>query len=424
MAGREVEAVELVDARHLHCLLGASAWLAAPPQLYRLDSRVPGATRIPRERPADSDPPEDSWRPALLTALVSVFAPILLAIAVTAVAAGGLGWGTLRVGVRSWLIAVGSSIELDDAVIDLIPLGGLSAAAGVAALATRFIAGPHSRDPIVFGAVAGGAAGVLAAVLSAASSTPSVGTSFVRSAFGAFMVVGLAAAATIAVRHRSLPIPDRVRSLLPAVRAGARAAGAVLGIAITLVLVLAAFHVRAAADLWAALNPGFGGGLALAALCLLSFPTLVAWAIAVLFGPGIRLGTDTHVDITGVDVDALPAFPPLAVLPDPGPFPDVVVALMLIPILIAGHAGWRMIGGETPSELWPGIGRGALAGATAGALLGLVAATGHGAIGPGLLADVGPPVLTTWAAAVGSMASGGAIGAALAHYRGTRARPE
>lgn len=380
--------------------------------------------RTPWGRGGNQGSPADSWRPPLLTALAAVLAPVLLAVVVTAAATGSLGWGTVRIGIRSWLIAVGASVELGDTVIDVIPLGGVLLAAGVAMLATRVIAGPESRDPVVFGAVTGASAGVLAAILSAISSTPSVGTSFVRAAFGAFVVVGLGSGAMVALRHRSLRIPDSIRPFLPAVLTGARTAGGVLAIVVLLVLVLAAFQVREAADLWAALNPGIGGGLVLAALCLIAIPTLVAWAVAVVLGPGIELGTGTHVDITGVDVEALPAFPPLAILPSPGPFSDVVVVLMLIPVLAAGYAGWRSTSVQSSAGMWMRIGHGALAGAAAGLLLGLVAATGHGAIGPGLLVDAGPPVLTTWAAGVGSMALGGAIGAALAHYRGTRARPD
>ncbi|WP_243697338.1 DUF6350 family protein, partial [Aeromicrobium phragmitis] len=98
--------------------------------------------------------------------------------------------------------------------------------------------------------------------------------------------------------------------------AGLRAAGAVVAIAFVLVMIVAASRVQAAADLWAALNPGYLGGLVLGALCLLALPTLVAWALAIILGPGIALGADTRVDIAGVDVGVLPAFPPLAILPD------------------------------------------------------------------------------------------------------------
>ncbi|RLV56385.1 hypothetical protein D9V41_04650 [Aeromicrobium phragmitis] len=291
----------------------------------------------------------------------------------------------------------------------------------VAAIAGR----GGADDAIGFGAISGGVAGALAAVLSAVTSTSTVTTSFARAAFGAFLVVGIGAAVSVAVRHpRSRRLPVRVRPFVPALAEGLRAAGVVVLAAFVLVMVIAASRVNAAADLWAALDPGYTGGLVLGLVCLLALPTIVAWALAVILGPGIALGVDTRVDIAGIDVGTLPAFPPLAILPEPGPFADAVVVIMAIPVLAAGWAGSRLIERLATERLIERLGHAALAGAVAGLLLALIAISGRGAIGPGLLAEAGPPVLSTLLVAIASMSVGGALGALASHYRGARADSE
>ncbi|WP_293786876.1 DUF6350 family protein [uncultured Aeromicrobium sp.] len=367
----------------------------------------------------------DPWRPALSTGLFAVLIPVAVCAVAAAAATQHLGLDTLRVGARAWLLAVGSSIEFDGSRVTVLPLGGTAVAALAAAVVAAVTARNGVDDAMGFGAVSGGAAGALAAVLSAVTSTSTVSTSFVRAAFGAFIVVGFGTVVSLAVRHPgSLRVPARVRPFGPALGAGLRAAGIVFVLVFVLVMMVAASRVRVAADLWAALDPGYGGGLVLALVCLLSLPTVVAWALAVVLGPGIALGADTRIDVTGVDVGALPAFPPLAVLPEPGPFADSVVAVMAVPVLVAAWAGWRLVDALATARLFERLGHAALAGAVAGLLLALVAISGHGAIGPGLLAEAGPPVLTTLMVAMTSMSVGGALGAVASHYRGARADSE
>ena len=126
-----------------------------------------------------------------------------------------------------------------------------------------------------------------------------------------------------------------------------------LGSAAALVVVLLTVNLDRAADLWALLDPGLGGGLALAAVCLLAVPTLVLWATSVLLGPGFVLGTDTSVDLTGAHLGAVPGFPPLAALPAPGEFSGWVFLLGLLPLLAGGVAGFRT---EPPQTRRPGLG--------------------------------------------------------------------
>ena len=167
-----------------------------------------------------------------------------------------------------------------------------------------------------------------------------------------------------------------------------------------------------------------GGGLALAVMCLLSVPTLVLWATSVLIGPGFVLGTDTSVDLTGSHLGAVPGFPPLAALPAPGEFSGWVFVLGLVPLLAGIVAGFKTdppVPGDSDSALLHRLGHGAAAGAVAGLVVGLAVAVSGGGIGPGRMADAGPPVLTPLLVAVPVLAMGGALGAVLAHYRGARA---
>jgi hypothetical protein len=116
----------------------------------------------------------------------------------------------------------------------------------------------------------------------------------------------------------------------------------------------------------------------------------------------------------------VPGFPLLAALPTPGEFPGWVFVLGLVPLAAGIISGWRVVPAHRttlPERLALGAGAGAIAGLVLGVLIGV----SGGAIGPGRLAEAGPPMFTPLLVAVPAMALGGALGAALNHYRGTRA---
>jgi len=162
----------------------------------------------------------------------------------------------------------------------------------------------------------------------------------------------------------------------------------------------------------------------LAATCVLLLPTLVLWATSVLLGPGFVFGTDTSVDLTGSHLGAVPGFPPLAALPAPGEFGGWVFLLGLVPLLAGVVAGYRTVPPPRPADdnlLMGRVIHGTAAGGVAGLLVGLAVAVSGGGIGPGRMADAGPPVLTPLLVAVPVLAMGGALGTVLAHYRGARA---
>lgn len=391
------------------------------------------------------EPPATPYlRPAFLTAGLAVALGIVLSGALTLLARGGGGTsvaGLLRTSVRAWLVAQGSGVEIEGTSIRLVPLGATIIVGLVVALAARWIVADPVEELGPYAATVAGASGVAAAVLAAVTNAGDIRTSVVRAAFGAFAVGGVGSAVGAALRHGSaesswaemLWFTDRtdVRAI---VRGAWWAVVTLLGSAAALVIALLMSHLDRAADLWALLDPGFGGGLALAATCLLSFPTLVLWATSVLLGPGFVLGTDTSVDLTGAHLGAVPGFPPLAALPPPGEFSGWVFLLGLVPLLAGMVAGFRTepparppagADAESPDEasgraLLDHVLRGTAAGALAGLVMGLAVSVSGGGFGPGRMADAGPPVLTPLLVAVPVLAVGGALGAVLAHYRGGR----
>jgi hypothetical protein len=378
------------------------------------------------------EPPASPYlRPAFLSAGLAITLGIAISAVLTLIAQGGApsAAALLRTAVQGWLIAQGSGLDIEGTSIRLVPLGATALVLLVTALAARWIVADPVEELGPYAATVAGTCGAVAAILAAVTNTGELHTSVVRAAFGAFAVGGIGSAVGAARKHRRtemLWFTDRAD-----VRAVVRGAGwgvaTLLGAAATLVVVLLTVHLDRAADLWALLDPDVGGGVALAAMCLLSVPTLVLWATSVLIGPGFVLGTDTSVDLTGSHLGAVPGFPPLAALPAPGEFSGWVFVLGLVPLLAGVVAGFKTdppLPGGSDSALLHRLGRGAAAGAVAGLVVGLAVAVSGGGIGPGRMADAGPPVLTPLLVAVPVLAMGGALGAVLAHYRGARAPRE
>ena len=379
------------------------------------------------------EPPASPYlRPAFLTAGLATVLGIAVSGLLAVLAQGGVGSaaGLLRSSVQGWLVAQGAGLSLEGTSIRLVPLGATALVVLVVALAARWIAADPVTELGPYAATVAGTTGAVAAVLAAVTNTGEIHTSVVRAAFGAFAVGGIGSAVGAATRHdrsETLWFTDRA-DIQSVVRGAWWGVAVLLGAGGTLVLVLLTVHVDRAADLWALLDPGLGGGLVLAVTCVLAMPTLVLWATSVLLGPGFVLGTDTSIDLTGAHLGAVPGFPPLAALPAPGEFGDWVFVLGLVPLLAGAVAGYRTVPPPLPDDLADSgsallhrVLHGAAAGAVAGLLAGLAIAVSGGGIGPGRMADAGPPVLTPLLVAVPVLAMGGALGAVLAHYRGARA---
>jgi hypothetical protein len=330
--------------------------------------------------------------------------------------------GFARSTARTWLVSVGSGLDAGQISLGLVPLGATLVCIVIVALTAAWVASEPIAELGAFSATTAGALGVIAGIASSATNSGEIHTSVARAAFGAFAVGGLGAAVGAGARHRAADALwfTSNRDVRAVVRAAVPGVLAVLGSSALIVLVLLVLHLPRASDLWAALDPGFGGGLALVAVCVVAAPTLILWTASALLGPGFELGTHTSVDLTGAQLGSVPGLPILAALPSPGAFPAWAFVFGLIPLAAGMLSGWRVDVGER-DDLLVRVGLGAAAGAVAGFALGVLIAVSGGAIGPGRMADAGPPALMPLLVAVPVMALGGALGSVLSHYRGTRA---
>ena len=373
-----------------------------------------------------SEPSTPSFlRPAFLTAFVAAIGSLALAGMFVLAARGtdGLTFaGFARGAARTWLVSLGAGLEADGVTLELVPIGAtLLCIAVVATTAGWVVADPVELPGLA--ATTAGALGLLAGVASAASNAGDVNTSVVRAAVGAFVVGGIGAGLGAGLRHKATsslwPTPNT--EFRAVVRASFPGVVTLMVASAVIVVSLLVWHVSRAGDLWAVLDPGFGGGFALAAGCVLAVPTLILWTASVLVGPGFALGSDTSVDLSGSQLGEVPGLPVLAALPAPGQFAGWVFVLGLIPLVAGMVAGWRLDPGER-EDLLTRLGLGAAAGAFAGLVVGILIGVSGGAVGPGRMADAGPPTLTPLLVAVPVMALGGALGAILGHYRGARAQ--
>jgi hypothetical protein len=364
-------------------------------------------------------------RAAFLTGPLAALASLALATVGLLLARGADLPGPVvvaRTGAQVWLTAVGAGLTVDGVTITIVPIGAVLLSIGVVALVAAWaLPAPVDELPafvISTAAVHAVVGGIVAAVAAAGS----VEVSTVRAVVASFVVGGAGAALGAVRRHGGgdalwFTVSDHIRR---AVRAGLFGVATLLAMSTALVLIGLVRHLDRASDLWALLDPGPAGSVALAGACLLAVPTLVLWGASVLLGPGFVLGTGTSVDLTGSQLGAVPGFPALAALPEPGQFAAWTFLLGLLPLLAGAVAGWRTDAGDREGIV-PRVVAGVAAGAVGGFVLGVLIGLSGGAIGPGRMAEAGPSAMTPLAVAVPVLAVGGAIGALLAHYRGERA---
>ncbi len=366
-------------------------------------------------------------RPALVTAVASSLFGLavcaVLAVIGWAISPSGSFWTPVRQGAQGWLVAHGSGLQRDGIHIDAVPLGAtLALVLFIAWVTIKTVVDPVA-DVVPFVAATAAVYALLAGLVSVLAQSDQTGTSLWRSVVGAALICAVGCLLGIGYAHGDVKTMwSRQDAQIRAVVRGATVGAATLMLAATvLYAVLLVQHLDRAGELWSGLKPGFFGGIGLALVCLATLPNLVLWTTSALIGPGFILGTGTSVDLTGAHLGAVPALPTLAALPTPGSFAGWVFTLMLVPILAGVAAGWYACRGMSDEALTGHVAYGALSGAAAGLAVGLLIVISGGAIGPGRMADVGPPLLTPLVTAVFVLGLGGAVGAALGHYRGARA---
>jgi len=304
-----------------------------------------------------------------LLAALSVLAIALAVVVVPALAAQVAGTASSASSLDAVLISLnllvlghGGGIVLSTGVIDgavtLTPIGLQILLVLLAALSLRRVghrlalvrddgvlrAGALRDAGVALAAFAGAYAvglAVLAAVGRSADAAPVV-TSAIAS--GALVAVGggLIGLLWSLRREPTAAVPGvRVLELLPTpygavARSALIAVLAMFGAGMLLVLVLMATHVPAQSALFDQLAPGIVGGLVLVLLQLALLPLLAVWALVVLLGGTVVVGTSTGISLGEVQTGVLPALPILGALPEPGTLPGWTWALLLLPAIAAG----------------------------------------------------------------------------------------
>ncbi|MDX3109476.1 cell division protein PerM [Nonomuraea angiospora] len=231
-------------------------------------------------------------------------------------------------------------------------------------------------------------AGLIALAASNEITQPFIGEALLSHFVLAFLAGSLATARMIGPWRVMLRLlPERVRALT----VGTAVATAVLLVAgLALVLVAVVLNFGQVKELSDVLSPGLVGGVLLLLLQLLYLLNAVVWASSYIAGPGFAIGADTLVAPTGVQLGTVPSLPLLGALPESGPVPGWMMAVVAVPFAAGAVAG-VMVARISPSPsyeaapLW-----GFLSGVVTGLVTGLLAALSGGPIGGGRLATIGP----------------------------------
>jgi hypothetical protein len=161
------------------------------------------------------------------------------------------------------------------------------------------------------------------------------------------------------------------------------------------------------------------GAVGLVGLALLLLPNAAAAVLGLAAGPGFFVGSGTHVSVHGVTLDAVPALPLLAALPDTQAVPLIAFVSQVIPALaglVAGTTVGRRLGDDAGGSVVAGL-TGLLTGVSLGAAAGVLAWLAGGSLGDGALAEVGAPPLATAVAMAAQSGIAAAVAAAVSRWR-------
>ncbi|WP_246236433.1 DUF6350 family protein [Actinomadura chibensis] len=321
--------------------------------------------------------------------------------------------GVFRTAVNFWLVSHHAGFSYGHGRVGLLPLGVLVLPGALlyrgGGWMIRAAGLPHRpRTEVVRVAVALAVPyAALAGLLALAAASPEVRPSAWQALVACFLVAviagGLGAAravvaAQVAAEARGQRVrsglgallrllPDRPRSLVIGV---AGSLGVLLASGAVLVGASLAAHTSEADHLYDMLAPGVVGGVLLVLVELAFLPNAVIWGMAYAVGPGFSVGAGTSVSPTGVFLNAVPAFPPLAALPEPGPAPAVSLLALAAPFA-AGAVGGVLTIRSMPTPVSEGAPLwGFVSGALTGAVAALLSALSGGPLGNGRMETVGP----------------------------------
>lgn len=370
---------------------------------------------------------------AMLAAALAVVTAVGLCMAVALVGwffadagAHGNTVDALRVGAVAWILGLGGSADTSIGHVGLTALGltfiEIVAVVRCARWAWRRSELGDTRPTQRTVALAWGAfvaTFVLLAIILLEVAAPASVSPSLSGTLGAAVVLSVAASAWGGLLESGrlgelwLQAPPLARAI---VRIGIQAALGLTAAAALLVGISLAMSFSNAGDTYTALKLGFGDALMLTVVCALSLPNAVGFAISYLTGPGFAVGTGTSVTVTSVSLGALPLFPTVAALPDPGTQPGWMMVGLFVPGLCALIAAAR-VQREFSSATRDGWDQVLLRGLGGGALAGLAVSVFAGISGGGLgdhrMSQIGAGFWPVLMCAVGGMALGGALGGLL-----------
>jgi hypothetical protein len=174
-----------------------------------------------------------------------------------------------------------------------------------------------------------------------------------------FLAAGLALAAWVGSRAPGGQLLDAAEpgSLGAVLRTGIRVGGAsmvgLIGVASVAVAVLVALSFVEVITLYEVLQPGLWGIITVSIAQLALLPTAILWGVMWMVGPGFGLGTGALVSPLGTAVQAVPALPLLAIIPQQVPASAVmIVGVPVVVAFLCGVAATTMLLGPTRGALW------------------------------------------------------------------------
>ncbi|MFD6426700.1 DUF6350 family protein [Streptomyces sp. NPDC060198] len=212
-----------------------------------------------------------------------------------------------------------------------------------------------------------------------------------------------------------LRVQEAVARTLFRDRAEAATRSALAGVAVLLgggallVAVGLVWHRAATEESFLALSDEVSGQVAVVLLAMALVPNAAVWAASYGLGPGFSLGTAATVAPLGFHgTPALPGFPLLAALPQPGPGTAVNAAACVVPLMAAAAVAWFTVRRAAPlygarEDAWSPGETALVTGLAAigcGACAAALAALAGGPMGTRALAEFGPVWWLTGAAAV------------------------
>lgn len=140
---------------------------------------------------------------------------------------------------------------------------------------------------------------------------------------------------------RAMASSTRILDLLPSpfgpvVRGALVALLGLFALGMLAVSIALLVRMNRAGALMDGLDPGIVGGTVLTLLQLALLPLLAVWALAVLLGGTVTVGTGTALSLGGSSTGVLPALPLLGALPQPGIAPQWLWALLVLPTVLIG----------------------------------------------------------------------------------------